>query len=576
MVSLTEARVDPVLSIAHGVPLDQEPGLGALTIPGYLREVCERCAGREAVVLRHASGDVRWTYQDLWDRSVAVAQALIASGVGKDGRVGILMTNRPEYLAALFGTALAGGVSVALNTFSTAPELEQLISASAVSVLLFEDRVLKKDFAATLLELDPAIAAAQPGQLCSDRFPFLRRLVRLDGLVAGDQSPAGVAAPALESWPEFLHSGANVRAAVVEDRAATVSPCDPGGLFFSSGTTSLPKGILHTQRAFAIQWWRWPRVFCVREPVRSWTGNGFFWSANVTMIVGTALSTGGAIILQPLFDAESALRLIQDERVTLMSGRPHQWARFCAAPGWDEADLSSLRYVTKGELITAHPTVDSDWELPNSFGTTETMTILSSYDADTPAEQYADSFGGPLPGNCLKIVDPQTGEILPLGERGELCVKGPTLMLGYIGKDREECFDEEGFYCTGDGGYLDSAGRLYWEGRLNDIIKTGGANVSPEEIDTVIATYPGVKRTQTVGLPHDTLGEMVVSCIVPLAGQALSEEALQAFLKERLASYKIPRTVLVFDEEEFPVTGNEKAKAGDIRLRACKRLGIGD
>ena len=127
--------------------------------------------------------------------------------------------------------------------------------------------------------------------------------------------------------------------------------------------------------------------------------------------------------------------------------------------------------------------------------------------------------GEPLPGNTLKIVDPLTGAIVPRGERGEIAVKGPTLMLGYIGIPLDETLDEEGFFRTGDGGYIDERGRLFWEGRLNDIIKTGGANVSPVEVDGVLADHPGVKVSQTVGVPHETLGEMVVACVVPQRGR---------------------------------------------------------
>jgi len=563
-------------SIACGAPLAEEPGVGSLTIAGYLREVTTRYGEREAVVMHRDESATRWSYRDLWDRSTEVARALVAAGVGKHSRVGILMTNRPEYLSALFGTALAGGVSVALSTFSTAPELEYLVAASGVSVILFENKVMKKDFAATLLELEPALRSAPPAKLCSAKFPFLQRLVRLDSLAVEGGDTAVGELPVLESWESFLQAGSTIPDGVIQGRADSIRPWDAGGLFFSSGTTSLPKGILHAQQAFAIQWWRWPRVFCIREPARSWTGNGFFWSGNISMIVGTALSTGGAVILEPLFDADSALRLVEQEKITMMGGRPHQWARLQASPAWQGADLSSLRYITKGEMIMEHPTVTTDWKLPDSFGTTETMTILSSFDADTSADDYAGSFGAPLPGNVIKIVDPQTGEVLPRGERGEICVKGPTLMLGYTGKPREETFDEEGFYCTGDGGYVDDADRLYWEGRLNDIIKTGGANVSPEEIDTAIAAFAGVKRTQTVGVPHDTLGEMAVACIVPVDGVELKESALIAHLKDHLASFKIPREVLIFSEEEFPLTGNEKARAGDIRQLARKRLGIED
>lgn len=556
----------------HGLPLAEEPGLGALTIPGYLREVTQRYGEREAVVMHRSDGVLRWTYADLWQHSLAVAQALIAAGVGKDSRVGILMTNRPEYLSALFGIALAGGVAVALSTFSTPEELKYLLQASSVSLLLCEDSVPKKNFIEMLCELEPQFRTAQGDGLTSPQFPFLKRIVRLESCTrAAHEAPPTITAAFVE-WAQFIACGQHIPLAVVTARADSVTPCDSGGIFFSSGTTSLPKGIVHAQRAFAIQWWRWPRINCIREPARCWTGNGFFWSANITLVLGTAFSTGGAVILQPYFDAEAALDLIEREKISFINGRPHQWARLQAAPNWNRVDLSSLRYITRREILMQHPTVACDWDITPSYGTTETMTINCGYTAETPAEIYAGSYGEPFPGNILKIINPETGEIVARGERGEICIKGPTLMQGYLGKNLEDTFDEQGFFRTGDGGYVDAKGRLYWEGRLNDIIKTGGANVSPEEVDNVIAQYPGVKRTQTVGVPDDLLGEMVVACIVPLEGAALDEASIIAFAKKSLASYKLPRRVLFFAESDFALTGNEKVKAGDLRVLAGKRL----
>ncbi|PPE74409.1 AMP-dependent synthetase [Solimonas fluminis] len=560
----------PPLSIVRGPPLRDEPGQGAHTIPGYLREVTQRHGTAEALCMPTADGMLRWSYGTLWSKSVEVAQALIASGVGKDSRVGILMVNRPEYLSAVFGIGLAGGVSVALSTFSTPAELEQLIAASGISVLLFDGRVLKRDFGAVLAELEPALRRAGPARLQSAKFPFLKQLVRLESVTGGDA--ADLQAPCFESWQAFLARGREVPVSLVEARAASVAPADAGGLFFSSGTTSTPKGILHAQRAFAIQWWRWPRVMSVKGPARAWTGNGFFWSGNITMIVGVALSTGGTIVLQPYFEPELALRLWESERVNYLSGRPHQWTRLQEAPNWATADLRSLHYITNSDLLKTHPTVKSDWRLPMTFGTTETNTAATSYSADTSPEQYAGSAGEPLPGNILKIIDPDTGAVVPRGQRGEVCIKGPTLMLGYIGKAVEDSLDDEGYYRTGDGGYVDEIGRLYWEGRLTEIIKTGGANVSPLEIDAVLALCPGVKRGQTVGVPHATLGEMVVSCVVPQDGAAIDEATVQAFLKERLASFKVPRRVLLLDEAEVQVTGNGKVKTGALRELAGKRL----
>jgi fatty-acyl-CoA synthase len=423
-----------------------------------------------------------------------------------------------------------------------------------------------------LRELEPQLQRAAPAQWHSTKFPFLRRLVALRSVTdAGADDGAG---DAIESWSQFLADGADVPRETVDARAAGVQPSDAGALFFSSGTTSLPKGILHAQRAPCIHWWRWPRLLGLNEPVRSWTGNGFFWSANFTMVAGAAFSTGGAIVLQPTFDAEQALALMQAERVSLPVGRPHQWARLQAAPNWNTADLSSVRYIDRRMALAAHPTIRTDWQLPPSYGNTETLTINASFANSTPAEITGTSHGEPLPGNTIKIVDPMTGAVRARGARGEIAVKGPTLMLGYVGKPFEESFDAEGYFRTGDGGYLDDRGRLFWEGRLTEVIKTGGANVSPLEVDALLGPYPGVKIAQTVGVPHDTLGEMVVSCIVPLDSAALDEVAVRGFLKERLASYKVPRRVLFFDETEMAVTANGKVRIGELRELASKRLGL--
>lgn len=559
-------------SIVFGPRLDEEPGQGAQTIAGYLREVVARYGPREAVVLRQGACRTSWSYDDLMERAIAVARALVGCGTAKGERVGILMTNRPEFLSSLFGTALAGGVPVALSTFSTPSELDHLLGASQVSTLLFERQVLKKDFGAMLAEIDPAIVQGRPGSLASMHFPYLRRLVSLGDVPDREGQPAGEDSGAVETWERFLSRGAAIPPEVVLTRSEGVHPADTGGIFFSSGTTSLPKGIVHSQRAIAVQWWRWPRLFAMHEPVRSWTGNGFFWSGNVSMVVGAAFSTGGAVILQRLFDADEALELIERERVTFLNGRPHQWARLQASARWPDADLSSVRYVPRGELVRQHPSVATDWEVPMSYGCTETMTICTSFVADDPQGGFEGSFGAPLPGNVLKIVEPISRRVVPVGTVGEMCIKGPTRMSGYLGKGPEECFDEEGFFCTGDAGRVDAEGRFFWEGRMTEMIKTGGANVAPVEVDEVIARIPGVKRTQTVGVPDDLLGEMVVACIVPIDGAKLDEATVVARCKAEIASFKIPRRVLFFRDEDYAVTGNEKVKSSEVRALAVARL----
>jgi fatty-acyl-CoA synthase len=582
-------RPGAVPSIAQGTALSEEPGLGSLTLPGFLREVTTRFGEREALVMHSANGVERWTYSMLWERAFEVARALLAIGVGKDSRVGVMMTNRPEWIAAVFGTSLAGGVAVTLSTFSTAPELEYLLQASGVSILLFERTVLKRNFAAVLGELEPQVHTAAPGRVASTRFPFLRRLVAVGPVMgspaaggsrgsagrpaAGANTESANTAGAIESWSEFLAHGRATAPELVEAAAASVLPANPGVLFFSSGSTSLPKGILGSHRSVTIQCWRWPRMQDLRGEVRCWTANGFFWSGNFTMAMGSTLAIGGTLVLQPTFAAVEALELMQAERVTLPLAWPHQWAQMVEAPNWSRVDLSSLHYVDAGGPGARHPTVSTDWYEPRwAYGNTETFTLSCAFPSGTPPEVTGQTHGVPLPGNTLKIVDPETGAVVPRGERGEIAVKGPTLMLGYIDVPIDESLDEEGFFRTGDGGYMDDAGRLVWEGRLTDIIKTGGANVSPVEIDGVLAGYPGLRVGRTVGVPHETLGEVVVTCVVPHDGVTLEEAAIRDFLKERLASYKVPRRVLFFREDELSMTGTAKVKSGRLRELAAKRI----
>jgi fatty-acyl-CoA synthase len=553
------------LSIAYGIPLAVEQGIGALTLGGWLKEVTERFGPNEAAVIDLDGETQRWTYEELRERTYEVARALIACGVGKGTRVGVLMTNRLEFLSGVFGAALAGGIASPLSTFSTKPELEVLLRQSACSVLLMERHVLKKDFVAILQELEPQVATSQPGEIASLRFPFLRYVATVDS----NSGHGGI-----ESWADFRARGKDVSNERVEAAAASVYPSDPGILLFSSGSTGKPKGILSAHRAVCLQLWRWAQWYATQSDARTWSANGFFWSGNFTMALGGTLSVGGTLVLQRWFDPAEALELIERHKATMVLAWPHQWAQLEAVPNYRDFDLSSLKYIDAETPLARHPTVSTTWREPGqAYGNTETFTLISVFKSGTPPEVAGKSHGLPTAGSIIKIVDPMSGAVVPLGERGEIAVKGPTLMLGYVGVPLDESLDQEGFLRTSDGGYLDERGRLFWEGRLNDIIKTGGANVSPLEIDAVLRAFPGVKVAQTVGVPDELLGELVVSCIVPHAGQQLDEGAIRAFAKEQLASYKVPRKVLFFAEDELATTSTSKIKTADLRKLASERLG---
>lgn len=554
------------LAVIHGPPLEEEPGLGALTLAGYLRELTERYAGREALVFYENGIRVSWTYSQLWERALEVARALLALECGKDTRVGVLMTNRPEWLAAVFGAAIAGCVAVPLSTFSTEPELEYLLRASAVSVLLAERRVAAKDFAAMLGALEPGLLAGGPGRC--QRFPHLRHLALIG---------AAPTHSAFETWETFCARAARVPPWLCGETAAEVHPADVGAILFSSGSTARPKGVINTQRGITIQLWRARRMFALEGDVRCWTPNGFFWSGNFACALGSTLSAGGTLLLQSIFEPAAALELMQRERVTFPYAWPHQWKQILEASNWNAVDLGAITYLDPSQPLAAHPSIRlGTWREPIfSYGSTETFTISTGHPADATRESMVGSNGRALPGNTLKIVDPTTGRVLKRGKRGEIAVKGPTLMLGYLGQPLEECFDEEGFYRTGDAGWIDEQERLHFEGRLSTIIKTGGANVSPVEVDQVLEAIPGVSVASCVGVPDDALGELLVACIVLAEGAALSADEIRSHVRTRLASYKVPRRVLFLQSHELKLTGSSKIKPAELRALAMQKLAAG-
>jgi fatty-acyl-CoA synthase len=550
-----------VLSEIRGPALQDETGLGSLTLPGFLADLNARFVGREALRWQDLSGAQRsWTYAQMYDESLAVAKALLAVGVGRGTRVGLLVSNRPEWLFGMFGAAMAGAVTVALNTFSTEQELQFQLRQADVEILIMEAGVASNDFIATIFALCPALATTPPGEFLQDDLPFLRRVVCLD---------SDHVRPGLQQWQDFLALGKGIPASLAKAAANASSPVDQGLIFFSSGSTAQPKAIQQTHRAATLQCWRFGHWYSVDRDVRTWSANGFFWSGNFAMAFGSTLTVGGCLILQRYFDPDASLELLQREKVSLAIAWPHQEARLKECPGWPTADLSALVYVDKDLILATHPSIASTWRQPNGYGLTETFTFVSGVRG---SDNVDNSFGAVLPGNTVRIVDPDTGAILPMGDIGEIIAKGPTLTCGYLKTPPEDLVDREGFIHTADAGYLTSDGQLFWKGRLGDMIKTGCANVSPAEIDAVLMEHPAIQSVFSVGVPHETLGEIVVSCVVLRTGQHVDEAALRTFARQSLASFKVPRKVLFFAEEELPTTGSNKIRRGELRTLAAARL----
>ena len=534
----------------EGPPLERVEGIGPLTLGGFVTEVGRRHADREALVFDDPlrGGETqRWSYAGLQREAVAVAAGLIGRGVGHGTRVGIVMGNRPEAVAATFGVALAGGVAVPISTFSTPTELRDLLARSAVAGVLTQRRLLEADLGAELAAL------VGDGDL-----PFLR----------------WSASVGEDSWTSMIRDGTE-HGGEVHTRAAAIGPGDPGLILFSSGTTSSPKGMLHLHRAPTLQFWLQAEIFRRTADSRVWAPLPWFWTAGLTTALGPTLAGGGCVVLQEVFEPGAALALLECERVTEPYTLPHQASALAEHPDWEATDLSALREVYGKSVFTRHPTVhgDTTWTLPNAYGLSETCASVVSHRWDATRTEMKASTGQLLPGVRLRVVDPGTGEVLGPDQDGELAVAGPTLMDRYLGATRDECVDVDGFFHTGDVGHVDAAGGVHWTGRRTEMIKTAGANVSPAELEVALRACPAVRRSRVIGLPDDRLGEVVTLCVEAADGAEVTAEELTAFLRARVARYKMPRHVLFFGDGELPTTASDtKVRDDELIALATRRL----
>jgi acyl-CoA synthetase (AMP-forming)/AMP-acid ligase II len=503
-----------------GPSLDEQPGIGALTMGGFLDEVAERFGPNEALVFDdplRGGETVRWSYADLQRESQRIAAGLVAVGVERGQRVGILMGNRPEAVASLFGVTSIGATAVLMSTFAPVPELRFMLGQAEVTIVLTQERLLARRF-------------------------------------GDDLAPLGLAHLAVVGTPTWDTLTDHEPVAPV-----AVAPDDDAVVIFSSGTTSAPKGMLHSHRAATLQFWVQAQIFGRHEQTRMWSSLPLFWTAGLNTAMGSTLAAGGCWVLQETFEPGEALALMERERVTEPYTLPHQTGALEEHPDWASTDLSSLTCVYGKSAFARHPTVTGDptWRMPVGYGLSETCAFFCAHWWSASRDEMAQSMGRLLPGNELRVVDPDTGRALGPGESGELAIKGPTLMKGYLGAAASDTFDADGFFHTGDAGSVDADGFVHWEGRRTEMIKTGGANVSPAELEVQLRACAPVKLARIVGIPDPRLDQLVVACITLKEGAEATEDEIRAFLRERVASYKVPKRVLFFDDGEIPMTTSD-------------------
>jgi fatty-acyl-CoA synthase len=534
-------------SYAHGV--STTPLLGE-TIAANLDRTIAAHGDRDALVVRHQ--DVRMTYAQLGEAVDRLARGLMALGLQPGDRLGIWAPNCAEWVLVQYASAKAGVVLVTVNPAYRTAELEYVLNQSGAKVLVAARAFKSSDYAAMIDEVRP-------------RCPHLERTILLDG----------------PDWDALLHGADGVQGDELHARSAALQFDDPINIQYTSGTTGFPKGATLSHHnilnngyfvARGCGYTAADRV-CIPVPFYHCFG----------MVMGNlGCTTHGACMVIPgaAFEPQTTLEAVAQERCTSLYGVPTMFIAELDHPDFATFDLSSLRTgimagspcpVEVMRRVIDHMHMG---EVTICYGMTETSPVSTQTGAEDDVEHRTGTVGRVHPHVEVKVVDPDTGEIVPRGAPGELCTRGYSVMLGYFDEPEKtaDAIDRAGWMHTGDLATMDADGYVKIVGRSKDMIIRGGENVYPREIEEFLYSHPDVTDVQVVGVPDARYVEEVTAFLIAREGATLDADAIRAFCQGRIAHYKVPRHVLVVDE--FPMTVTGKVQKFKLREQAIEQLGL--
>ncbi|MEO5659849.1 MAG: AMP-binding protein [Polaromonas sp.] len=551
---------------ATEVPLIEQP------IGAFFDTIAMHQPEHEALVSVHQGR--RYSYRELQRETCRLASALLGLGLAPGERVGIWSHNNAEWVLMQLASARVGLILVNINPAYRTAEVEYALNKVACRALVTMARFKTSDYLGMLRELAPAWAHGQSGQLESATLPHLKTVVWIDEAGQGDEQPG------LTRFSDLL-AGGNADDARLGAIAATLNASDPINIQFTSGTTGFPKGATLTHRNIlnngffigqAMQLTPADRL-CIPVPLYHCFG----------MVLGNlACLTHGAAIVYPNdgFDALSVLQTVQDEKCTGLHGVPTMFIAELDHPRFAEFDLSTLRTgIMAGSPCPTEvmKRVVADMHLGQitiAYGMTETSPVSCQSSIDTPLDKRVSTVGLVQPHLEIKIIDPESREIVAIGVSGEFCTRGYSVMHGYW-DDAErtaEAIDANGWMHTGDLATMDAEGYVNIVGRIKDMVIRGGENIYPREIEEFLYRHPKVQDVQVVGLPDKRYGEELCAWIVVRPGETLIEDEIREFCKGKIAHYKVPRYIRFVPG--FPMTVTGKIQKFKIRDEMKNQLGL--
>ena len=466
--------------------------------------------------------DDRLSYAEADRRSAQLARGLLAIGAGKGTHVGVLYPNSPAWIVAMLAAARIGAVTIPFSTFATAPEMANQLAHADVEILVATATYRGHDYRERLGDID------------GSELPLLRHVLI-------DAEPTSLAEESL--------------LAAMED---DVDPSDVLAIIYTSGSTSAPKGAIHTHASLLEHQRVLNEIRGLNSNDKLFCNSPFFWVGGIAFSILACMLAGATLVCSNAVDPAKTLDLLEAEKPTMTNGFVGGIAHLARHPSLSQRDLSSMR---RGNLypIMAPAVRPADPELRHTMlGMTETGSVITiSEDETDQPEHRRGSFGRPAPGFDTAIVDSDTGDRVEVGQIGELCVRGPFLMQRYYKRTREECFDADGWFHTGDLVRTDAEGFVYFIGRRGAMIKTAGANVAPAEVEKAIAKVTGMVA-HVVGLPDPERGQLVAAVVVLEAGAEFDEDTARERLKAELSAYKIPRRFAAVPSSDIPLMSSGK------------------
>jgi fatty-acyl-CoA synthase len=528
-----------------------------------LGTVVDALADDRGDVLALVGPDRRLTWRELRDEGDALARALLRAGVRRGDRVAALLGNRPEWIVTCLATGRIGALLVPLNTWYKPTELAWTLERTGASVLLSEAEFLKRDFAADVAALDPGITAGTPGDLRLEAFPELRTVVH--------PQPGR---PGAFGWDEFVARGSEVSAEELAAAAAAVQPTDPLLLLYTSGSTAEPKGVVLAQGPLLENGVGIGDRRGVDRRDRIWLGSPLFYGLGAANCLPVWLTHGATLVLQGVFTAESALEVIERERCTVFYGMSNMIRAIHEHPAYSRDRVASLTKGAAGISVAERRILIEEMGVTGataSYGATEMYGNCFGGNPDDPLDLKYETCGAPLPGFEFRVVDPETLEDLPPGAVGLLLVRG-HVVDSYYGDPPEtrSAFIGDGWYNSGDLGAFGDDGYFRYHSRMKEMIKVGGINVSPVEVEQLLLRHPQVREASVVGVPDAARGEAMVA-VLAVSGD-LDAGGVGRYMRETAATFKNPTHVLIRDSTWVPRTTSGKVAKQVLRDKVLSSL----